>query len=70
MTNVLIIEDQRMMRETMETYIKQTEGYQSANWILLDYGDIIVHVFDTENRLFYDLERIWRDGKEIQVEEL
>lgn len=49
---------------------KQIEGYQSANWILLDYGDIIVHVFDTENRLFYDLERIWRDGKEIQVEEL
>ncbi len=49
---------------------KQTEGYQSANWILLDYGDIIVHVFDTENRLFYDLERIWRDGKEIQLEEL
>lgn len=49
---------------------KQTEGYQSANWILLDYGNIIVHVFDTENRLFYDLERIWRDGKEIQVEEL
>ena len=43
---------------------KQTEGYQSANWILLDYGDIIVHVFDTENRLFYDLERIWRDGKD------
>ena len=49
---------------------KQTDGYQSANWSLLDYGDIIVHVFDTENRLFYDLERIWRDGKEIQVEEL
>ena len=44
---------------------KQTEGYRSANWILLDYGDIIVHLFDTENRLFYDLERIWRDGKEI-----
>ena len=34
---------------------KQTEGYRSANWILLDYGDIIVHLFDTENRLFYDL---------------
>ena len=49
---------------------KQTEGYRSANWILMDYGDIIVHVFDTENRLFYDLERIWRDGKEISVEEL
>ena len=49
---------------------KQVEGYNSANWILLDYGDIIIHVFDEENRLFYDLERIWRDGKEIQVEEL
>ena len=48
---------------------KQTEGYQSANWILLDYGDIIVHVFDTENRLFYDLERIWRDGKVLDINE-
>lgn len=44
---------------------KQIEGYQNANWILMDYGDIIIHVFDQENRLFYDLERIWRDGKEV-----
>ena len=49
---------------------KQTEGYRSANWVLMDYGDIIVHVFDSENRLFYDLERIWRDGKDISIEEL
>lgn len=49
---------------------KQTEGYQNANWILMDYGDIIVHIFDVENRLFYDLERIWRDGKEIDAGEL
>lgn len=48
---------------------KQVEGYQSANWILLDYGDIIVHIFDSENRLFYDLERIWRDGKTIDANE-
>lgn len=41
---------------------KQIEGYESANWILMDYADIIVHIFDNENRLFYDLERIWRDG--------
>lgn len=46
---------------------KQIEGYESANWILMDYGDIIVHVFDSENRLFYDLERIWRDGKKIDA---
>lgn len=50
--------------------LKQIEGYQSANWILLDFGDIIVHIFDKENRLFYDLERIWRDGKVISVEDL
>ena len=44
---------------------KQVEGYQTANWILLDYGDMIVHIFSREDRLFYDLERIWRDGKTI-----
>ena len=49
---------------------KQIEGYQTENWILLDYGDVIVHVFDEENRLFYDLERIWRDGKVISEQEL
>ena len=50
--------------------LKQIEGYQTANWILMDFGDIIVHIFDTENRLFYDLERIWRDGDAISLEEL
>ena len=50
--------------------MRQSEGYRSANWILMDYGDIIVHVFDSENRLFYDLERIWRDGKSITIEGL
>ena len=49
---------------------KQTEGYTAGNWILLDYGDIVVHIFDRENRLFYDLERIWRDGNQIDVSEL
>ena len=43
--------------------VKQREGYGLGNWVLLDFGDIIMHVFDKENRLFYDLERIWRDGK-------
>lgn len=49
---------------------KQIEGYQNANWILMDYGDIVLHLFDEENRLFYDLERIWRDGKLIDKEEI
>ena len=50
--------------------VKHIEGYGSANWILMDFGDIIVHIFDRENRLFYDLERIWRDGKTIDKTEL
>ena len=49
---------------------KQREGYGLGNWVLLDFGNIIVHVFDKENRLFYDLERIWRDGKTIEVDSL
>ena len=48
--------------------VKQKEGYDTANWVLLDFGDIIVHIFDKENRLLYDLERIWRDGKQIDLE--
>lgn len=50
--------------------LKQKEGYETANWALLDFGDIIVHIFDKENRLLYDLERIWRDGKQIEIENL
>lgn len=47
--------------------VKQMEGYDNANWVLLDFGDIMIHIFDRENRLFYDLERIWRDGKIVDV---
>lgn len=49
---------------------KQIEGYHTANWILMDFVDVIVHIFDKENRLLYDLERIWRDGKQIEIEAL
>ena len=48
---------------------KQIEGNRNSSWILMDYGDVIVHVFDEENRLFYDLERIWRDGKVLEMAE-
>lgn len=49
---------------------RQTEGYHSASWILLDFHDIIVHIFNHEDRLFYDLERIWRDGENIEIENI
>lgn len=50
--------------------VRQVEGNQSSTWILMDYNDIIIHIFSKEDRLFYDLERIWKDGKEISVDEL
>jgi ribosome-associated protein len=46
-----------------------TEGYSSAEWILLDYGDFIVHVFSSASRRFYDLERLWRDAKRVEIKE-
>ena len=42
--------------------LKHTEGYDSANWILMDYGDFMIHIFNPESRDFYNLERIWRDA--------
>lgn len=50
--------------------LRQIEGYQNANWVLLDFHDVIIHIFDKENRLFYDLERIWRDGKLVETDSL
>lgn len=49
---------------------REVEGYSTANWILIDFGDVIVHIFDQKDRLLYDLERIWRDGKQIDSAEL
>ena len=50
---------------------RQIEGKAGAGWILMDYNDVIIHIFDKENRLFYDIERIWSDGRKIlDVEEL
>lgn len=49
---------------------KRIEGIRNTNWVLMDYGDIVVHIFSKEDREFYDLERIWKDGKELNLEEL
>ena len=49
------------------TRAARVEGYQSAEWILIDYGDFIVHIFDENSRRFYDLERLWREAKRFDV---
>lgn len=43
------------------------EGYQMGEWVLLDYGDFIVHIFNEQSRRFYDLERLWRDAKRTEI---
>ena len=46
------------------------EGYRQAEWVLLDYVDFVVHVFSEKARRFYDLERLWRDGKKLDIDKL
>ena len=60
--------EEQMYKAGFET--PKVEGYNNASWILLDYKDVVIHVFDEESRSFYNLERLWRDGKEIAVEEI
>lgn len=57
--------DEALYKEGLK--IKQVEGNNRSSWILMDYQDVIVHLFSKEDRIFYDLERIWRDGKVIEV---
>lgn len=45
----------------------RVEGYKSAEWILLDYGDFVVHVFEEKARKFYDLERLWRESQRVPL---
>ena len=45
----------------------RVEGHKTAEWILLDYGDFLVHVFEQKARSFYDLERLWRESKRVEL---
>lgn len=46
------------------------EGYREGTWILLDYGDIVVHIFKKEEREFYGLEKVWADSRELTMEDI
>ncbi len=60
--------EEKMKRRFGETPLN-IEGYNSAEWILMDYGDFIVHIFGEKEREFYDLERLWRDARTIKLPE-
>ena len=51
----------------LEIFPDHIEGHNSNTWILLDYGNVIVHLFSQESRDFYDLERLWKDSEKIDI---
>jgi len=57
------------VKENLETDVWHRDGYRNAIWILLDYGDIMVHVFQEKAREFYNLEGLWADAKINTIEE-
>lgn len=57
------------LKKQLKSSAVRIEGYRSGEWILLDYGDFIVHIFEKNAREFYDLERLWRDAKKVEIPE-
>jgi ribosome-associated protein len=60
-------EVQEQLRKHLGVKPARVEGYNSAEWVLLDYGDFILHVFEEKSRRFYDLERLWRDAARVPL---
>jgi len=55
------------LKKQLSTRPIRIEGYNSAEWVLLDYGDFIVHIFNGDAREFYDLARLWRDARKVEL---
>jgi ribosome-associated protein len=66
----IVEEIERAMKEHASAPPTSVEGLDDATWVLLDYGDIVVHVFLDETRAFYELERLWADAPRVQWERL
>ncbi len=65
--NALVDSVEKVLAEEAGEQPIHREGYRGGTWVLLDYGCIAVHVFNAEARAFYDLERLWRDGKPVDL---
>ena len=65
-----IVDEVEQKLKTIGLRPTHIEGYRHAEWVLMDYIDVVVHVFSKGARAYYDLERLWRDGKKLDVEKL
>lgn len=60
-------EIEEQLKKQLNSRPVRTEGYGTAEWVLMDYGDFIVHIFEKNAREFYDLARLWRDAKKVEL---
>ena len=65
--NALVDNVEKLLAEEAGEQPLHREGYRGGTWVLLDYGCIAIHVFNQEARAFYGLERLWRDGKPLDL---
>ena len=68
LVRTIVEEVEKQLREKSDTRPRAVEGLDDASWVLLDYGDVLVHVFLTETRAFYGLERLWADAARVPWE--
>ena len=68
--NALVDNVEKVLVEEAGEEPLHREGYRGGTWVLLDYGCIAIHVFSAEAREFYGLERLWRDGKPLDISEI
>jgi ribosome-associated protein len=57
--------EEKLSKETV--YPSHIEGLPDAHWVLMDYGDLVVHVFDEDTRHYYELEKLWGDAQKIEI---
>jgi ribosome-associated protein len=62
-----IADEIQMRLKKLGEHANSIEGYQNAEWVLMDYGDYLIHVFSEKARAYYDLERLWRDAKVVKI---
>ena len=63
---IALVDDEESLRETVAFALRR-EGHRDGRWVLLDYGDVVIHVQHAEEREFYALERLWRDCPVIDL---